>query len=208
MKRKRSWSSWGMALVAGLLFLSGLNPVQAAAPAGTLKEAIHWGLSADWLDPATNSALIPSQITLYLFHDALFKPMPDGTYTPCLAESWTVSPDAKVYEFKLRQGVKFHNGDTLTAEDVVFSFWRYKAGQAKIIHDKTEKVEAVSPFLVRFKFKESFPDFLESLLPGGHDHGLDRAEKICGRRLAMRGSERLPSVRVPTSSWNSWRAKS
>ena len=171
MKRKRSWSSWGMALVAGLLFLSGLNPVQAAAPAGTLKEAIHWGLSADWLDPATNSALIPSQITLYLFHDALFKPMPDGTYTPCLAESWTVSPDAKVYEFKLRQGVKFHNGDTLTAEDVVFSFWRYKAGQAKIIHDKTEKVEAVSPFLVRFKFKESFPDFLESLLPGATTMG-------------------------------------
>jgi len=37
-------------------------------------------------------------------HDALFKPMPDGTYSPCLAESWTVSPDAKTYEFKLRQG--------------------------------------------------------------------------------------------------------
>ncbi len=128
--------------------------------------AIHWGLSADWLDPSTNSALIPSQITLYLFHDALFKPMPDGTYSPCLAESWTVSPDAKTYEFKLRQGVKFHNGDTMTAEDVIFSFWRYKANQAKIIHDKTEKVEAVNPYLVRFKFKEPFPDFLEAMLPG------------------------------------------
>jgi peptide/nickel transport system substrate-binding protein len=92
--------------------------------------------------------------------------MPDGTYSPCLAESWTISQDAKVYEFKLRKGVKFHNGDPLTAEDVIFSFWRYKAGQAKIIHGKTEKVEAVNPHLVRFQFKESFPDFLEYLLPG------------------------------------------
>ena len=64
------------------------------------------------------------------------------------------------------RGVKFHNGDTLTAEDVVFSFWRYKAAQAKVIHGKTEKVEAVNPLLVRFQFKESFPDFLEYLVPG------------------------------------------
>jgi peptide/nickel transport system substrate-binding protein len=166
MRRKKSWSLWGMVLIAGVMLMTDVNPVQAAAPAGTLKEAIHWGLSADWLDPATNSALLPSQIVLYLFHDALFKPMPDGTYSPCLAESWTVSPDAKVYEFKLRKGVKFHNGDTMTAEDVIFSFWRFKATQAKIIHDKTEKVEAVNPYLVRFKFKESFPDFLEAMLPG------------------------------------------
>jgi peptide/nickel transport system substrate-binding protein len=165
MKRKTGWSLWGMVLL-GCMLVSGLTPVQAAPPAGTLKAAIHWGLSADWLDPATNSALIPSQITLYLFHDALFKPMPDGTYSPCLAESWTVSPDAKTYEFKLRQGVKFHNGDTMTAEDVIFSYWRFKATQAKIIHDKTEKVEAVNPYLVRFRFKEPFPDFLEAMLPG------------------------------------------
>jgi len=92
--------------------------------------------------------------------------MPEGMYTPCLAESWTVSPNAKVFEFKLRKGVKFHNGDLMTAEDVVFSFWRYKATHAKLIHDKTEKVEAVGPHLVRYHFKEPFPDFLEYLLPG------------------------------------------
>jgi peptide/nickel transport system substrate-binding protein len=92
--------------------------------------------------------------------------MPDGTYSPCLAESWTISPDSKVYEFKLRQGVKFHNGDPMTAEDVIFSFQRYKAAQAKIIQGKTEKVEAVNPLTVRFTFKEPFPDFLEYLLPG------------------------------------------
>ena len=48
-----------MVPIIGVMIISGLNPVQAAAPAGVLKEAIHWGLSADWLDPATNSALLP-----------------------------------------------------------------------------------------------------------------------------------------------------
>ena len=97
----------------------------------------------------------------------LVKVMPEGLYTPSLAESWTVSPDAKVFEFKLRKGVKFHNGDAMTAEDVIFSFWRYKGGNAKMIHGKTEKVEAVNPYLVRFQFKESFPDFLDYFLAGG-----------------------------------------
>ena len=58
-----------------------------------------------------------------------------------------------------------------TAEDVVFSFWRYKAAQAKTIQGKTEKVEAVNPHLVRYHFKESFPDFLEYFLPSGSGIG-------------------------------------
>ena len=92
--------------------------------------------------------------------------MPEGTYGPSLAESWNISSDGKTIDFKLRKGVKFHNGDMMTAEDVVFSYWRYGASQAKILHSKTEKVEAVNPLLVRFSFKEPFPDFLEYLLPG------------------------------------------
>jgi peptide/nickel transport system substrate-binding protein len=138
----------------------------SAAPEGVLKQAIHWGFSADWLDPATTGYTGAALLGMYLFHDALVKPMADGWHSPCLAESYSMSPDAKVYEFKLRKGVKFHNGDTMTADDVVFSYWRYKAGLAKFIHGKTEKVEAVNPYLVRIHFKEPFPDFLEYLLPG------------------------------------------
>jgi len=92
--------------------------------------------------------------------------MPEGFYTPSLAESWTVSPDARLYEFRLRKGVKFHNGDTMTAEDVVFSFQRYKSAHAKLILDRIEKMEAVNPLLFRLRFKDAFPDFLEYLLPG------------------------------------------
>jgi peptide/nickel transport system substrate-binding protein len=142
-----------------------------AAPAGVLKEAIHWGISADWLDPATTGASVAAHPTMYLFHDSLVKTMPNGLFTPSLAESWTVSPDTKTWEFKLRKGVKFHNGEVMTAEDVVFSYWRYKATNAKFIHGRTEKVEAVNPNQVRIQFKEPFPDFLDYLIIGGSTIG-------------------------------------
>ena len=140
-------------------------------PQGVLKEAIHWGLSADWLDPSLAGSSLSAHIVLYFLHDSLVKAMPDGTYTPCLAESYSVSPDARTYEFRLRKGVQFHNGDTLTAEDVVFSFWRYRGTQFKFIHSRVEKVEAVNPVLVRIQFREPFPDFLEYLVPGSSSIG-------------------------------------
>jgi ABC-type transport system substrate-binding protein len=114
-KTGRFWRLW--AAVMGGAFVLGISVAMAASPQGVLKQGIHWGLSADWLDPATASYVTTANHPLYLFHDALLKAMPDGNYTPCLAESWTISPDFKVYEFKLRKGVKFHNGDTLTAEE-------------------------------------------------------------------------------------------
>ncbi len=166
MKRRetRFWRSWALGI--SVVVLWGATGAAAAAPQGVMKQAIHWGLSADWLDPSTASYVTTANHPLYLFHDALLKAMPEGNYTPCLAESWNISPDFRVYEFKLCKGVKFHNGDILTAEDVVFSFWRYKAALAKFFHSKTEKVEAVNPNLVRFQFKEPFPDFLDYFLPG------------------------------------------
>ncbi len=153
------------------LVLLGWGSAGAAPPEGVLRQAIHWSISADWLDPATSGFSTSAYAPMYLFHDALLKQMPSGMYTPCLAESWTASPDSKMYEFKLRPGVKFHNGDVVTAEDVVFSFGRYKAAQAKMLHERTEKVEAVNPTVVRFYFKKPFPDFLEFFLYGSTTMG-------------------------------------
>ena len=79
---------------------------------------------------------------MYALHDALVKPMPGNHMTPSLAESWTVSPDQRVYEFKLREGPKFHNGEPFTAEDVKFSFQRAKT---KILKEKVREVVVVDP---------------------------------------------------------------
>ena len=88
---------------------------------------VHVTLAARWLDPGDTEAFISPFMVLYAIHDALVKPMPAGDNTPSLAESWTVSKDGLTYEFVLRRGVKFHNGDLVTAEDVKFSFDRYRA---------------------------------------------------------------------------------
>jgi peptide/nickel transport system substrate-binding protein len=79
---------------------------------------------------------------------------------PSLDESWTESPDGKTYEFKLRAGLKFHNGDPLTTEDVKFSFERYKGAGAAVLHERVAEVEIVDPLVVRFHLKEPWPDFM------------------------------------------------
>jgi peptide/nickel transport system substrate-binding protein len=148
-------------LVSWAVIHCGTADRLAASPKGVLKGVIHFSPSADWLDPSQPSFGGSGLFWLYLFHDALLKPMPGGLQTPCLAESWNISPDYRVYEFKLRRGVKFHNGDEMTAEDVLFSISRYKGVAAKQIKDRIEKVEAVSPYLVRVSFKTPFPNFFE-----------------------------------------------
>ena len=93
----------------------------------------------------------------YALHDALVKPMPDTPMAPSLAESWTVSDDQRVYEFTLRAGLTFHNGDPFTAEDVKFTFLRYKS---TILQEKVREVEIVDSYRVRFHLHQPWPDFM------------------------------------------------
>jgi peptide/nickel transport system substrate-binding protein len=161
---------WAVFLACWVALSWRIDHLDAAEPRGTLKIGFHVSLSSSWADPS-NPSTYSSHLLLYLFHDALLKPMPDGMYAPCLAESWTISQDYRVYEFKLRPGVKFHNGDELTAQDVVFTFGRYKGVYAKFIRDRLEKVEALNPLTVRITFKNPFPNFLEYLLTGSSTIG-------------------------------------
>src|SRR5258708_10099090 len=128
----------------------------APKPEGEMRWALYVTLSPVWFDPGEFQGLTAFWV-LYAIHDALVKPMPGNLMTPSLAESWTVSADQKAYEFKLRQGVKFHNGDPFTAEDVKFSFHRSKG---KLLHDKVKEVVVVDPYRVRFVLHEAWPDFM------------------------------------------------
>jgi peptide/nickel transport system substrate-binding protein len=123
-----------------------------------MRYAVYVTISPAWFDPAeVATAGITPFWFCYALHDALVKPMPDNPMAPSLAESWTVSPDQRVYEFKLREGLKFHNGDPFTAEDVKFSFQRYKL---KILQEKVREVEIVDPYRVRFHLHQPWPDFM------------------------------------------------
>src|SRR6266536_4543243 len=146
-------------LVCGIIW-AGLSPALAAPPDGTMAIGVHVTLVSRWLDPAETEALITPFMVLYAIHDALVKPMPAGTSAPSLAESWTASKAGLTYEFVLRKGVKFHNGEPVTAEDVKFSFERYRGTSAKLIKDGVAAIETPDPEHIRFKLKEPWPDFL------------------------------------------------
>jgi len=129
-------------------------------PEGELTIAFDASIAPTFLDPAETSGLSTPFVFLYALHDALVKPLPGNNMAPCLAESWKESPDGLVYEFKLREGLRFHNGDPFTAEDVKFSFARYRGVSAKILHERVKAVEIADPHRVRFVLNSPWPDFL------------------------------------------------
>jgi peptide/nickel transport system substrate-binding protein len=143
-----------------LLALLLAVPAVAAAAEGELRWGLHVTLAPKWLDPAETEAFNTPFMVLYAVHDALVKPMPAGLNTPSLAESWSESKDHLTYTFTLRKNARFHNGEPVTAEDVKFSFERYKGASATLLKDKVKEVQALSPTQVRFVLKEPWPDFM------------------------------------------------
>jgi peptide/nickel transport system substrate-binding protein len=114
------------------LLLVGCPISPAIAADGQMTWGVHISLAPTWFDPAEAPGIITPFMIYYALHDALVKPMPGQRMAPSLAESWSASPDGLAYEFVLRKGVKFHNGDPVTPEDVKFSFERYKGAAAQL----------------------------------------------------------------------------
>ena len=150
-----------MVLMIVILLAGAMTQVEAASkPEGELTYAMHVTLAPVWFDPGENTGIISPKMVQYGLHDALFKPMPEGRMTPSLAESYSESTDKLTYEFTLRSGTKFHNGAPVTAEDVKFTFERYKGAAAKALKEKVKAVEVVDERRVRFHLHAPWPDFL------------------------------------------------
>jgi peptide/nickel transport system substrate-binding protein len=199
------------------VWLSQAGDVLGAAspqtkPAGEMRWALYVTLAPAWFDPGqvATAGLTPFWVC-YALHDALVKPMPDNPMAPSLAEAWTVSDDQQAYEFKLREGLTFHNGDPFTAEDVKFTFLRYKS---TILHEKVREVEIVDPHRVRFHLHQPWPDFM-TYYGTLATAAAGSCPKSTSSRWAMTASRSIPSgwaltslsaIR-PASSW-SWRPTS
>jgi len=124
------------------------------------------GTSAYKIDPAVGSDLV-SSIALCNIYDSLVFPNPDGSAKPWLAESWEISEDGLTYTFKLRPGVKFHNGDELTADDVVFSLERIMTigeGYGYLFTTSVEGVKALEKYKIQITLKKTFGPFLGALV--------------------------------------------
>src|ERR1700732_2559631 len=117
----------------------GAVPAAAVPPDGTMAIGVHVTLVSRWLDPGETEALSTPCMVLCALHDALVKPMPGGIMTPSLAESWIQSKDGLSYEFVIRKNARFHTGDPVTAEDVKFTFERYKGSGAKLLKTRSRR---------------------------------------------------------------------
>jgi peptide/nickel transport system substrate-binding protein len=131
-----------------------------SAPAGQMTWAVHFTLAPRWLDPGESEGSITPFLTLYAVHDALLKPMPSGPSANSLAESWTVSPNGLVYDFTLRANARFHNGERVTAEDVKFSFERYRGANAATFKERVQEVRVLDPRRIQFHLREPWSDFI------------------------------------------------
>ena len=131
----------------------------------------------DSLDPHKTVKAGTREVMFNVF-EGLVKPTPDGDLTPAVAESYTVSEDRLTYTFTLREGVKFHNGDTVTAEDVVYSINRCAAAtETGIVQVEAfsviQNIAAVDERTVTITIAEPSNEFLSYLtvavLPSDYD---------------------------------------
>ena len=149
-----------IALFSLLLLALASSPAAHAAPDGQLTIAFDATIAPTFLDPAETPGLATPFTFLYAMHDAMIKPLPGNDMAPCLATAWTESADGLVYEFKLREGLRFHNGDPFTADDVKFTFHRYRGVSAKLLQERVKSVDVVDAHRIRFVLHRPWPDFL------------------------------------------------
>ncbi len=152
-------------LAVAALLLAVAAPAMAQPKKDTAVLAM--ALEPPGLDPTTGAASAIAEITLYNIFETLTKIQPDGSTTPLLAQSWTSSPDLKTWTFKLRAGVKFHNGQPFDAAAVKFSFERAadKAGANKdrATFASIEGIATPDALTVVLTLKNGNPDLLFQL---------------------------------------------
>jgi peptide/nickel transport system substrate-binding protein len=158
----RSWGSAGTVALA--LTVAFAAP---AAHAQVRKDSTVLGmvLEPTGLDPTIAAAAAIGEVVHYNVLEGLTKINMDGTITPLLAESWTVDPDGKAYTFKLKKGVKFHDGEAFDSSDVKFSFERAKAEGStnkakKAVFDNISRIETPDPATVLVVLNQADGNFL------------------------------------------------
>ena len=192
------------------LIAAASAPVLAAeAPEGQMTWALHFSLAPTLFEPAETPGVITPFMILYALHDALVKPMPGQAMAPSLAESWSVSPDGLVYEFVLRKGARFHNGEPVTADDVKFSFERYRGISREGAQGQGGRGRDAGSAARALPAQAAVAGLHDLLRHAGHRRGLDRPEEVRreGRRGRLQegaGRRRPLPVRLVHARASSW----
>ena len=136
-----------------------------AQPVNKSRVTLAMVLEPTGLDPTIAPAAAIGEIVHYNVLEGLAKVNVDGSVTPLLAESWTMDPDGKSYTFRLKKGVKFHDGEAFDASDVKFSFERAKDDKStnkakKAVFDNIRRIDAPDAHTVILTLENADPNFL------------------------------------------------
>ncbi len=151
------------ALATGALVTPFASTVRAAptvVPKGKMVLAWHTNIASRWLDPQQHDGTATPDNFLMVLQDALIKNFREQKYDHlALADHFDFPEDANSATFRLRAGIKFHDGSPITPNDVKWSYENYRGAWAKVLHDKTKDIEVVDDRTIRFHFTEPFLDF-------------------------------------------------
>jgi peptide/nickel transport system substrate-binding protein len=141
-------------------FVRSTRATATVVPKGKMVLAWHTNIAARWLDPQQHDGTASGDNFLMALQDALIKNFRDVRYDhPALAERYEFAEDAKSATFRLRPGIKFHDGAPVTPDDVKWSYEHYRGAFGEVLHNKTQGVEIIDDHTVRFHFKDPFLDF-------------------------------------------------
>jgi len=184
---RRSFMTGALAMGVSLTAASAiLNKVEAATPkkGGRLRVGLTGGATTDSLDPGQILDLYMIHLQFGQLRNSLTEVAPDGQLAPELAESWDASADAVTWNFKLRQGVEFHNGKSMTSEDVIASLNHHRGedtkSAAKGIVSSIESVKADGKYGVVIKLSGGnadlpflMTDYHLNICPANKDGSID-----------------------------------
>ena len=144
----------------------------AAATTALAKDDITVAMQLEppHLDPTSAAAGAIDSVLYTNVFEGLTRFMGDGSVVPGLAESWEISEDGLTYTFKLREGVTFHDGTTMDAEDVKFTLDRINAEDSanaqKALYSAISEVNVIDPQTVEVKLSEPNGNMLFNLAWG------------------------------------------
>src|SRR5205823_6288868 len=133
---------------------------KVVVPSGSMTLAWHTNIAPRWLDPLQHDGSATPDNFLMAVQDALIKNYKDKLYDHlALADRFDFAEDARSATFRLREGIKFHDGSPVTPDDVKWSYEHYHGAWAKLLHDETDRVKILDKRTVQFEFKRPFLDF-------------------------------------------------
>jgi peptide/nickel transport system substrate-binding protein len=147
------------------LALSAVCVAAASQPIDKNRVTLAMVLEPPGMDPTVAPAAAIGEIVHYNVLEGLTKINVDGSVSPLLAEAWTMDPDGKSYTFRLKRGVRFHDGEAFDAGDVKFSFERAKDDKStnkakKAVFDNIRRIDTPDPHTVILLLDNADPNFL------------------------------------------------